>query len=129
MEPRILLIDDDDLTREIFATTLREAGYEVFELPSPIGASRTIMNEQIEIVVLDMYMPQLNGDKFAKMLRNTPRLERIAIVLISSCDPTELADTARRVRADAVVSKADASTQLVPTIRRIANRMLRSRIR
>ncbi|HLV64271.1 MAG TPA: response regulator, partial [Polyangiaceae bacterium] len=119
----ILLIDDDDLTREIFATTLREAGYVVFELPSPIGASRTIMNEQIEVVVLDMYMPQLNGDKFAKMLRNTPRLERIAIVLVSSCDPAELAETARRVRADAVVPKADAATQLVPTIRRIANRM------
>ena len=123
MESRILLIDDDDLTREIFATTLREAGYVVFELPSPIGASRTIMNEQIEGVVLDMYMPQLNGDKFAKMLRNTPRLERIAIVLVSSCDPAELAETARRVRADAVVPKADAATQLVPTIRRIANRM------
>ena len=59
MVSRVLLIDDDDIAREYLASLLRDAGHEVFELPSPIGATRTILSEGIEAVVLDVIMPDM----------------------------------------------------------------------
>jgi CheY-like chemotaxis protein len=122
MKSRALLIDDDDIAREFLASLLRDAGHQVFELPSPIGATRTILNEKIEVVILDVFMPEMDGDKFAKMLRTNPRLTGIAIVLVSTCEPEELVEIAARVKADAVVSKAEARTKLADAVFRVALR-------
>jgi CheY-like chemotaxis protein len=122
MPARVLLIDDDDIAREFLASLLRDAGHEVCELPSPIGATRTILSEAIDIVILDVFMPHMDGDKSAKMLRENSRLEGLAIILVSSCDITKLTEIAARVKADAVVSKAEARQQLVPTVNRVAVR-------
>jgi CheY-like chemotaxis protein len=120
MLARVLLIDDDDITREFLSSLLTSAGHQVWELPSPIGATRTILSERIEIVILDIFMPQMDGDKSAKMLRENPRLTNLAIILVSSCDVEKLKDLAQRVDADAVVPKADAREQLVRVVNRVA---------
>lgn len=117
MTDRVLLIDDDAVAREFLASLLKEAGYQVFELPSPIGATRTILSERIDVVVLDIFMPQMDGDKSAKMLRENARLSGLSIVLVSSSEPAKLQQIAQRVKADAVVCKADARTSLVSTVR------------
>jgi len=123
MPTRILLIDDDDITRELLASLLKTARHEVWELPSPIGATRTILRERIEVVILDIHMPQMNGDKSAKMLRENPRLQDLGIIMVSSCDVAQLETLAKRVGADAVVPKADARAKLVPVVERVALRI------
>jgi len=120
MAARVLLIDDDDIAREFLSSLLRDAGHQVWELSSPIGATRTILSERIEIAVLDVYMPDMDGDKSAKMLRQNPRLTGLSIVLVSSCELNKLAALATRVRADAIVSKADARGQLAGVVTRLA---------
>ena len=117
MVARVLLIDDDDIAREFLAKLLSDAVHEVFELPSPIVATRTILSEGIEAVVLDVFMPDMDGDKSAKMLRENSRLADLASVLISSSEISQLEEIASRVKADAVVCKADARTTLVSTVR------------
>lgn len=119
---RVLLIDDDDVAREFLASLLKDAGLEVIELPSPIGATRTILSEHIEVLVMDVFMPQMDGDKSAKMLRENPRLESLAIVLISSCDPRQLEEIATRVKADAIVPKEHAREDLVAAVNRLLRR-------
>jgi CheY-like chemotaxis protein len=119
MPARILLIDDDDIARELLSSLLVAAGHQVWELPSPIGATRTILSERIEIVILDIFMPQMDGDKSAKMLRENPRLHDLGIILISSCEEERLRNLADRVGADAVVPKAEARAKLVQVVNRV----------
>jgi CheY-like chemotaxis protein len=123
MATRILLIDDDDISRELLASLLKTARHEVWELPSPIGATRTILRERIEVVILDIHMPQMDGDKSAKMLRENPRLQDLGIILVSSCDVAQLETLAKRVGADAVVPKSDARAKLVPVVERVSIRL------
>jgi CheY-like chemotaxis protein len=115
---RALVIDDDDIARELLVSILRDGGYDTFELPSPIGATQTIFNERIDIVVLDVMMPALSGDKLAKMLRSNPRLSTLAIVLVSSCGMEELKELANSVKADAIVSKAEVRRLLLTAVSR-----------
>ncbi len=122
MSGRVLVIDDDEITRELFGSLLRKAGHKVWELPSPIGATRMILTERIDVAVLDVFMPEMDGDKSAKMLRENPRLQDLSLVLASSCSVDELRSVAARVRADGVVSKADARTSLVPVVQRLLAR-------
>jgi CheY-like chemotaxis protein len=109
---RVLVIDDDDIARELAVSILRGGGYETFDLPSPIGATQVILNTEIEVVVLDLMMPGLSGDKLAKMLRSNPRLQNLVIVLVSSCAVAELKALATKVKADSVVSKSDVRKSL-----------------
>jgi CheY-like chemotaxis protein len=109
------------------SSLLVEAGHQVWELPSPIGATRTILSEAIEIVILDIFMPQMDGDKSAKMLRENPRLQELAIILVSSCDPARLQTLAERVSADAVVPKSRAREQLVEVVNRLERSLRRNK--
>jgi CheY-like chemotaxis protein len=124
MSARILLIDDDDIVRELLSSLLLGAGHQVWELPSPIGATRTILNERIEIVILDIFMPLMDGDKSAKMLRENPRLRDLGIILVSSCEEERLQKLAERVGADAIVSKSEVRTRLIQVVGRVRSRRL-----
>ncbi len=117
MSTRILVIDDDDLAREILAEKLKEAGCSVFELPSAIGASRLIGEQAIEGVVVDVMLPDINGDKLARMLRGNARGAELAIILVSSRPGHELEVLAVEAQADGVVNKAEVAARLWPTLR------------
>jgi CheY-like chemotaxis protein len=110
---KALVIDDDDIARELIVSVLEDGGYETFDLPSPIGATQVIIDRGIEIVVLDLFMPAMSGDKLAKMLRSNPRLHALIIVLVSSCDIEQLEGLANSVKADAVVAKHEIRTRLL----------------
>ena len=115
---RVLVIDDDDIAREVLCEALRAAGHDVFELPSAIGASRAISENEIQAVVLDVMMPSINGDKLARLLRQATSGRALTIILVSSQPPAELNILAQAAMADAVVSKADVRGQLARVLQR-----------
>jgi hypothetical protein len=57
------------------------------------------------------------------MLRENPRLQALGIILVSSCDVAQLETLAKRVGADAVVSKSEARAKLVPVVERVSIRL------
>ena len=118
----VLVIDDDDIARELVVSILKDAGFNTFDLPSPIGATRTVLDNEVQVVVLDLLMPVLSGDKLAKMLRSNPRLNKLVIVLVSGCELHELQQAALQVKANAVVAKSALRTGLVPAIREAVRR-------
>lgn len=115
---RVLVIDDDDVAREMLCGTLRDFGHDVHDLPSAIGATRTIFEHKIEAVVLDVMMPNINGDKLARLLRQASRGKHLTIVLVSSRPMNELEDLASAAGADAVVSKREVRKELIQALHR-----------
>lgn len=114
--PRVLVIDDDEIVRAVMCDLLRARGCEVFEVGSPIGVSRAIGDQKIDVLLLDVMMPELSGDKLAKLLRSNPRMQQLAIVLVSGAEQAELTRLATDVAADAVVPKAAIHTELATVV-------------
>lgn len=112
MNPRVLVIDDDEIVREAMCELLKAAGCTVLDAGSPIGVTKSIVDNQIDVIVLDVMMPDISGDKLAKLLRNNPRMHQLSIVLVSGADVTKLAQMASDVKADALVAKADIHREL-----------------
>jgi CheY-like chemotaxis protein len=113
---RVLVIDDDDLAREFLCTVLRRGGFLVFDLPSTIGATVRITRDEIQVVVLDIMMPSIRGDKLATLLRKNSHLSELGVVLVSSCPRSELDQLALEFDAEAVVGKDEARTKLVDAV-------------
>jgi CheY-like chemotaxis protein len=115
----VLVIDDCDVARTVMCELLREAWFAVFEEDTAIGATRVIMQKSIRAVILDVGMPGLTGDKLVELLRRTPRLQGLVIVLVSALEPEELERLALETRADAVLSKRHLEFELGPLLMRL----------
>ena len=124
---RVLVIDDDDIARMAMVDLLESAGHRVSDLPSPIGATQKLLQEQIDVVVLDVMMPSLRGDKLANLLRKNPRLQHLGVILVTGALPDELQEVAGQVEAHAVIEKARIDEALVDAVNRAARASLELR--
>ena len=118
---RVVIIDDDDFEREFLVDLLRMAGgFNVSSMGSVFGLTNHLINEHVEVVVLDVMMPSIRGDKLAALLRKNPALASLGVVLISSQPEAELTQLMVEVQVDAFVSKANVRTELASVVRSAA---------
>jgi two-component system torCAD operon response regulator TorR len=115
--PTVLVIDDDEISRTLAIETLTGHGWRLTELSSPIGASRLVDEEQIDVVVLDVEMSGLRGDKLAKLFRENRRFTYVGVVLISARHEAELQSLGSSCGADSVVDKRNMRSNLLPAVR------------
>ena len=119
---RVLVIDDDDVARDIIVDVLAREGHNVSSLPSPIGATKHIVENQIEVVVLDVMMPSMRGDKLAALLGRNPKLENLGVVLVTSARAEDVSVLADAVSSVTIVAKEGLQANLPQAVRRAAKR-------
>jgi CheY-like chemotaxis protein len=120
---RVLVIDDSDLARAHLLRIVADAGMEGFEQASGIGATRTILRNEIEVVVVDISMPGLSGDRLISLLRENKRFGRLAIVVVSAKPAEELEALERELQVEAVLSKERAENELAALLRSLHSRL------
>lgn len=68
--PQILLVDDDDLVREVTAQKLEDLGYRVMQAGNGPSALMTLEQDaEIDLLILDFAMPGMNGAEVARAAR------------------------------------------------------------
>lgn len=116
---RILLVDDSEIVRELVKATLEDAGYEVHTHASPFGFSSTVMRGTPDLVLLDVNMPALSGDKLAEIaVRNQLVGPHCPLLLFSDRPPHELAALAARCGANGYIHKTNDSQALIQAVGR-----------
>jgi CheY-like chemotaxis protein len=118
--PHVLVIDDSEIARTDMAHRLSRAGYKVSTLASPIGATRVIVDNAIDVVVIDVQMPSIRGDRLAALFKGNPRFAGLGVILVTGGGEEELAHLGALAKADAVLSKAqlDRLVDVVKSIHR-----------
>jgi len=101
----VLVIDDSDVARGVIESILTECGHRVIGMSSPIGATKTVIREEVDVVVLDLQMPDVRGDRLATLFRQGPRTMKVGVVLISGFAKEDLIALGKACGADAVVTK------------------------
>ena len=112
----VLVIDDSEIARTQLMNIVSAAGMNALDLASPIGATRAIIANQVDCVVIDFFMPGMRGDRLAALFRGNPRFKKLGVVMISGEASTELERLCDEAGADAIVRKNELS-KLVPAIR------------
>ena len=80
----ILVVDDDRDSREIAARLLEKAGYRALRAPSGADALRVVDTERIDLLLLDVMMPEMDGFAVCEALQ--ARGKRIPIILLTAKD-------------------------------------------
>lgn len=91
---KLVLADDDDDLRHIYASALRAVGHTVSEAVDGPSALETVRTHRPDLVLLDIWMPGLNGFEVLDALRHDPAGARLVIVVLSN-----LADAEARLAA------------------------------
>ena len=66
---RILIVDDEEFTRELFAELLQRWGYEVDQTPDGHGALKLAAETHPDVIISDLVMPKLDGLALVRALR------------------------------------------------------------
>src|SRR5512139_3888475 len=69
MKPSILIVDDDEVMRETLSDVLRKRGYEIFSVGSGNGALSMIKKSIIDLILLDMRLPDIDGLEVLKKIK------------------------------------------------------------
>jgi putative two-component system response regulator len=91
---RILVIDDDEKTREIMRLLLREKGYEAIEAESGETALELMKTELPDLILLDVEMPGISGFEVVERLKADGRTRTIPVIMV-----TGLGDQRSRLQA------------------------------
>lgn len=80
----ILLVDDEPDQREIYRAVLRHAGYHVLEAADAMEGIRLACEQQPDLILLDIALPQIDGWQAARILKQDARSASIPIIAISA---------------------------------------------
>ncbi len=84
-ELTILIIDDDQFTRELIRTMLREIPtITVHVAMDGVEALTMIEEHTYDMFLVDLYMPKMNGEKFMGILKEDDKLKNIPVVLMTT---------------------------------------------
>ena len=82
---RILVVDDSSAARALVAAVLAEApNLQVERVSTGLEAIKLLSTTQIDLVLTDIHMPEINGLELIRFIKETERLSRIPIVIVST---------------------------------------------
>jgi PAS domain S-box-containing protein len=116
-----LVIEDDPATCELLESVLRADGWEVrMAVNGRLGLEQLLLEPAVDLVLLDLMMPEMDGFEFLERLREVPAWRTLPVVVMTAKDLTG-ADLARLNGAIQGMLHKDASylAHLVEEIRRI----------
>jgi len=86
--PKILNVDDQQISRYIRTQTLKAAGYRVIEAATGAEALRLVDAEHPQIVLLDMNLPDIHGTEICRRIRKQESTQFIIVVHVSATQTT-----------------------------------------
>jgi CheY-like chemotaxis protein len=117
---RVLVVDDDDVIRQLISVNLELEGFEVATAVDGQDCLDKVAQFAPSVITLDIMMPRLDGWEAASRLRADPSTAGIKVVLLSA--RAQEADLQRgdRLGVDAYLTKPFDPDELIATVRRLA---------
>lgn len=121
MGNRILLADDSITIQKVVNLTFADEGIEVVSVSNGDMAERRLNEVNPDLVLADIFMPGKNGYELCESIKQSAQFGNVPVVLlVGAFEPFDQAE-ARRVRADAHLTKPFESRTLVETVRKLIN--------
>ena len=114
---RVLVVDDDDVIRQLITVNLELEGFEVATAVDGQDCLDKVKDVRPDVITLDIMMPRLDGWEAASRLRADPDTAAIKVVLLSA--RAQEADLARgsRIGVDAYLTKPFDPDELIEVVR------------
>jgi len=84
MAKTILVVEDNEMNRQLMVTVLKYCDYEVLEASNGIQALLLTRRQPIDLIIMDMQMPIMNGYETVNVLRSDAKTAGIKIIAVTS---------------------------------------------
>lgn len=116
---KALIVDDSTTMRKIVSIALGAAGYTCEEAENGrIGIEKAMLGG-IDLVMLDINMPEMNGIEFLEAKAKAASIAKIPVVMLTTQDEKELQEKALSLGAKAFLVKPFKKEELLATLARI----------
>ncbi len=113
----ILVVDDEPEYRLVTKTVLLSEGFKVVLAENGEEGMTKLQENDIDMVVSDIYMPIMDGIRVHHAVRATPRFEKLPFLFVSAFDDQHTLDAVQDPRFDGFLRKARPTEELVEWIR------------
>jgi CheY-like chemotaxis protein len=113
--PLVLLVEDYEDAREMYAEFLRLSGYRVAEAADGEEALRQAVALSPDLILMDVSLPGLDGREATRRLKASPKTARIPVAILSGLPP----EYVRAAGADACVTKPCSPELLLAEVERL----------
>jgi adenylate cyclase len=103
--PQILVVDDNEGNRDMLARRLARQGYDVHAAGGGHAALDLLAKRAVDLVLLDVMMPDLDGYAVLQRLKGDPALRHIPVLMISALDEIDSVVRCIRLGADDYLTK------------------------
>jgi CheY-like chemotaxis protein len=117
---RVLVVDDDDVIRQLITVNLELEGFEVATAVDGQDCLDKVKHVAPDVITLDIMMPRLDGWEAAGRLRADPETAGIKVVLLSARAQEADLERGSRIGVDAYLTKPFDPDELIEVVRRLA---------
>lgn len=111
--PRILIVDDHQLSRELLKEYLNGAGYEAIEAADGAEALERLEESVPDLVLLDIIMPNVDGFEVCRRIKENPRTSLLPIIMVTGLEDFDAKMKALSLGADDYVNKPISERELL----------------
>lgn len=101
----ILAIDDSATNNMLLESVLASKGYEVTVVKSAAAAAEVLKSRRVALILLDLYMPEVNGFTFLEQLKKDKDQSAIPVIVVSAANDTESKRITRELGAVDYIEK------------------------
>ncbi len=116
----VLLVDDEEDILEMLAYNFKKSGFRVVLAKNGVEGQRLAFDEKPEIIVADLWMPEMDGIRMCRYLRSHPALDRSKIIILSADSHKNRALEAIKAGADVYLNKPIPPSHIVQLAKSLA---------
>ncbi|SDB18823.1 two-component system, OmpR family, aerobic respiration control protein ArcA [Pseudidiomarina indica] len=120
MSARLLIVEDEVVTRNTLTRLFQQEGYDVFDAADGMQMQRIMARQQIDLVIMDVNLPGKSGLELAEKLREN---ENIGLVFLTGRDADEDRLLALELGADDYLIKPYNPKELIIRVRNLYRRI------
>jgi DNA-binding response OmpR family regulator len=113
---RVLIVDDDNSMRLFCASVLRHNNIQTYAFATPEEALQGLRELTPDVIVADLYMPELSGFELLALFRAHPRTAFTPVILLSGDSDTEKRFAALHIGGDDYLTKPIRPRHLVAAV-------------
>ncbi len=119
MPQLVMIVDDDQMNRELLETVIKRAGYAVSHANSGVQALRLVAEQPPDLILLDVRLGSMSGYEVCSQLKSEPNTRAIPIIMLTAADNEEDRYSAMRAGADGFFPKMQGWQPLLEQVRSI----------
>jgi DNA-binding response OmpR family regulator len=119
MKKLVLIVDDEDLTRQMIAMFMKMDGYDTAEAEDGVDALEKVAKRQPDAIILDVMMPIMDGITMCKQLRSNPATASIPVLMLSGRSQLGAEEEGLDAGANAYMKKPMEPKEMMTVLREI----------